>query len=423
MILFYQLFLIVYKAGIYLVSFWNKKANLWISGRKNVFEKLQTDLESSTNKKIIWMHCASLGEFEQGRPVLQKLKEEFPEINIVITFFSPSGYEIVKKNKEFTKVFYLPMDSFIHAKKWLNILQPDLVLWVKYEYWHYYLQEIKRRNIPLMMISGIYSGNQVFFKWYGSFYKKMLQCFTHFFVQNVSSKEQLQKIIEKEKITVSGDTRCDRVIDIAENFKEIKGIAEFCGHQKVIVAGSTWEDDEAEWIHFVKQHPEIKFIIAPHEIDKENLADVKKEFPNSVFYSELLKASPLEEFGEATCLIIDNIGMLSRLYYYATITYVGGGFGDDGLHNILEAAVYGKPVIFGPEYGKNFEAKELIDCSGALSIESALELEEVVNALINKEEELASRGAAARNYIYKNAGASKKIISFIKKESAVIFSK
>jgi 3-deoxy-D-manno-octulosonic-acid transferase len=423
LILFYQLFLIAYKAGIYLVSFWNKKAKLWIRGRKNVFEKLQTDLESSTNKKNIWMHCASLGEFEQGRPVLQKLKEEFPEINIVITFFSPSGYEIVKRNKEFTKVFYLPMDSFIHAKKWLNILQPDLVLWVKYEYWHFYLQEIKRRNIPLIMISGVYRRNQIFFKWYGGFYKKMLQCFTHFFVQNASSKEQLQKLIRKEKITVSGDTRCDRVIDIAENFTEVKGIAEFCGNHKVIVAGSTWEDDEAQWIHFIKQHPEIKFIIAPHEIDKENITDVKKEFPNSILYSEWIEKDVLGiRYQEPTCLIIDNIGMLSRLYYYATVTYVGGGFGDDGLHNILEAAVYGKPVIFGPEYGKNFEAEELIHCFGAISIANALELEKVVNGLINKEEELASRGAAARNYIYKNAGASQKIISFIKNKKTVIFS-
>jgi 3-deoxy-D-manno-octulosonic-acid transferase len=423
LILFYQLFLIAYKTGIYLVSFWNKKAKLWVRGRKNVFKKLQSDLESSPNKKNIWMHCASLGEFEQGRPVLQKLKEEFPEINIVITFFSPSGYEIVKKNKEFTKVFYLPMDSFIHAKKWLNILQPDLVLWVKYEYWHFYLQEIKRRNIPLIMISGVYRRNQIFFKWYGGFYKKMLQCFTHFFVQNASSKEQLQKLIGKEKITVSGDTRCDRVIDIAENFTEVKGIAEFCGNHKVIVAGSTWEDDEAQWIHFIKQHPEIKFIIAPHEIDKENITDVKKEFPNSILYSEWIEKDVLGiRYQEPTCLIIDNIGMLSRLYYYATVTYVGGGFGDDGLHNILEAAVYGKPVIFGPEYGKNFEAEELIHCFGAISIANALELEKVVNGLINKEEELASRGAAARNYIYKNAGASQKIISFIKNKKTVIFS-
>lgn len=366
------------------------------------------------------MHCASLGEFEQGRPVLQKIKKEFPDAIIIVTFFSPSGYEIVKNNKDFKNVFYLPMDSFYHAKKWMDILKPDLVLWVKYEYWYYYLREIKKRNIPLLMISGVYRSNQIFFKWYGGFYKNMLNCFTHFFLQNEDSKDQLQEIISQEKITVSGDTRCDRVINIAENFIDVPGIKEFCDNKRVIVAGSTWEDDEAEWTHFVKQHPEIKFIIAPHEIDKENLADVKKEFPGSVYYSEwMINQSRINDKSSkfvpspANCLIIDNIGMLSRLYHYATIAYVGGGFGDDGLHNILEAAVYGKPVIFGPEYGKNFEAEEMIDCSGAISISSALELEQVLNHLLNNEDDLILRSNAAKNYVYKNAGATEKIIQYV----------
>lgn len=370
-------------------------------------------MQAANDKKKIWMHCASLGEFEQGRPVLQKIKENFPEVIIVITFFSPSGFEIVKNNKDFKNVFYLPMDSKLHAQKWMNIVKPDLVLWVKYEYWHYYLQEIKERKIPLLMISGVYRINQIFFKWYGGFYRNMLKCFTHFFVQNENSKEQLQKIIKEKKIIVSGDTRCDRVIHIANNFKEVTGIKEFCRNDKVIVMGSTWEDDEAEWTHFVKHHPELKFIIAPHEIDKENLADVKKEFEGSIFYSEWMEASSPEEFGEVNCIIIDNIGILSRLYHYATITYVGGGFGDDGLHNILEAAVYGKPVIFGPEYDRNFEAEEMMDSSGAISIENAIDLEKTVNQLLNNEENLSSRSKAAKDYVYKNAGATDKIISFI----------
>ncbi len=365
------------------------------------------------------MHCASLGEFEQGRPVLQNIKKEFPDATFVITFFSPSGFEIVKNNKDFENVFYLPMDSAANAKKWMNILKPNLVLWVKYEYWFYYLEEIKRRNIPLLLISGIYQKDQLFFKWYGGFYRKMLDDFTHFFVQNVSSKNELQKLIPGKKITFSGDTRCDRVINIAENFIDIEGIADFCNDKKVIVAGSTWEDDEAEWTHFVKAHPEIKFIIAPHEIDDENLTDVKKEFPGSVFYSEWIKqkGSVDQQKGTPTrephCMIIDNIGMLSRLYKYATITYVGGGFGYNGLHNILEAAVYGKPVIFGPEYEKNFEAEELIGCKGAISIENALELEKIVMDLLNNEDKVAMRGIAAKNYIYNNAGASEKILSYI----------
>lgn len=363
------------------------------------------------------MHCASLGEFEQGRPVLQQLKETSPEIFIVITFFSPSGYEIIKNNKDFKNIFYLPMDSKIHAHKFLNIVKPDLVLWVKYEYWHYYLQEIKKREIPLLMISGVYRESHAFFRWYGSFYKNMLHAFTHFFVQNENSKEWLEKLVSPEKITVSGDTRCDRVINIAKNFTEVAGISEFCENHKVIVMGSTWEDDEAEWTHYVRQHPEIKFIIAPHEIDKENLADVKKEFEGAVFYSEWMNDA--KEKNSCNCIIIDNIGILSRLYYYATITYVGGGFGADGLHNILEAAVYGKPVIFGPEFYRNFEAEELIDCSGGISIENAIELEKVVDNLLKNDEELITRSAAAKNYVYKNAGATDKIITLIQKNNWV----
>jgi 3-deoxy-D-manno-octulosonic-acid transferase len=366
------------------------------------------------NKEVVWMHCASLGEFEQGRPVLQKIKDEFPDTFLVISFFSPSGFEIIKNDKDFKNIFYLPMDSKIHAEKWMNILNPRLVLWVKYEYWHYYLDEIKKRNIPLLMVSGIYRSNQTFFKWYGGFYCKMLNAFTHFFVQHESSKEQLEKLIDVGKITVSGDTRCDRVIHIAKHFKEVEGIADFCGESEVVVGGSTWEEDETEWIHYVRLHPEIKFIIAPHEVDEENLHDLKKEFEGSVFYSEWIANKNTRE---SNCLIIDHIGTLSRLYHYATITYVGGGFGDDGLHNILEAAVYGKPVIFGPEFDKNFEAEELIECGGAISVENAIELEKVVDGLLKSKDELSSRSKAAKNYVYKNAGATDKIISFIKMES------
>jgi 3-deoxy-D-manno-octulosonic-acid transferase len=405
--------LIVYKAGIHIVSLGNNKAKLWIRGRRKIFKKLRKTTAAFDDGKIVWMHCASLGEFEQGRPVLQKIKNIYANVQIVVSFFSPSGFEIVKNNKDFPNIFYLPMDSELHAEKWIKILKPDLVIWVKYEYWHYYLQEIKKRKIPLLMVSGIYRSNQTFFKWYGGFYRNMLEAFTHFFVQNESSNEQLKKLVAADKITVAGDTRCDRVINIAKNFTDVPGIAEFCGDKKVIVAGSTWEEDEAEWTHYVRSHPELRFIIAPHEIDEENLQDVQKEFEGSVFYSEWIEDR--EQIGneEINCLIIDNIGMLSRLYRYATVTYVGGGFGYDGLHNILEAAVYGKPVIFGPEYDKNFEAEELIECGGAITIPNAIELEKVVDRLLNDEQELLARSEAAEKYVYKNAGATDKIISYI----------
>ena len=414
-----------------MASLWNKKAKLWADGRKDFFEKLKNTY-TPVNGKTVWMHCASLGEFEQGRPLLKKIKEAFPGASIVITFFSPSGYEIVKNDKEFQQAYYLPMDSAVNARKLVAILKPDLVLWIKYEYWYYYLRELKNKNIPVLLISGVFISSQPFFKWYGKFWLKILEVFDHFFVQNNASKELLQTLIPENKITISGDTRCDRVINIASNFIDVPGITKFCGGHKVIVAGSTWEDDEAEWIHFVREHPAIKFIIAPHEIDAENIADVKKEFAGSVTYAEWLNelltvtderiGSTNKGNGEdviinrhklANCLIIDNIGMLSRLYKYATITYVGGGFGDDGLHNILEAAVYSKPVIFGPAYYKNFEAQELIDCTGAISIESAIELEKVVNNLLANEKEILARGEASGEYVYKNAGASEKIMEYI----------
>ena len=367
------------------------------------------------------MHCASLGEFEQGRPLLKQLKERYNNVNILVTFFSPSGYEIVKSDKDFKHVYYLPMDSAANARKVIALFKPDLVLWIKYEYWYYYLRELKQNNIPVLLISGVFLKSQPFFKWYGKFWLKMLEAFNLFFVQNQSSKELLSTLVSEEKITITGDTRCDRVINISAGFINVPGITEFCGKNKVVVAGSTWEDDEAEWIHFVREHPELKFIIAPHEIDAENIADVKKEFAGSITYSEWIEKLMVknDDNSLSNCLIIDNIGMLSRLYKYATITYVGGGFGDDGLHNILEAAVYGKPVIFGPAYYKNFEAQELIDCTGAISIDSAIDLEKVMNKLLSSEEEITARGKAAEEYVYKNAGASEKIMDFIKSKSLI----
>jgi 3-deoxy-D-manno-octulosonic-acid transferase len=412
---------LLYVAGIHIAAPWNKKAKLWVKGRKNLLKSLEKNYRPN-HQKTVWIHCASLGEFEQGKPLLKKIREHFPAASVVITFFSPSGYQIAINDKDFQQVFYLPMDSFSHAKKLVTVFRPDLVVWVKYEYWFYYLAELKRMHIPVLLISGVYRRSQPFFKWYGKFWRNMLMTFSHIFVQDAASKKHLQKILSAERITISGDTRCDRVISIAENFTGIPGITQFCGTQKVIVAGSTWEDDEAEWVHFVKQHPEIKFIFAPHEIDAENLAFLKKEFPGSLFYSEWLhKLNEVDNSRDDAggnnlsyhCLIIDNIGMLSRLYKYATIAYVGGGFGYNGLHNILEAAVYAKPVIFGPEYEKNFEAGELIECTGAISIENALQLEKVVTNLLNNEKEILTRGAAAKNYVYGNAGATERIISHI----------
>ena len=421
----YNIFLVLYRTGIWFASIVNPKAKQWIRGRKNLFDKIAAEVQGT--HPVVWMHCASLGEFEQGRPLLEKISNSYPGYKLLITFFSPSGYEIVKNYKGADHIYYLPPDSAANAKKFIELVNPSLVLWIKYEYWYYYLNTLKQKKIPVLLVTAVFRRDMQMFKWYGGFWEKMLKTFTHFFVQNQRSKKILSSIISDSSISVSGDTRFDRVIAIAGKFEEVPGIKNFCAQSKVIVAGSTWEDDEAEWTHYVKSHPEIKFIIAPHEIDKENLKDVKKQFPNSIFYSawvsniadngtpEKISKEDIDKnrLEGINCLIIDSIGLLSKLYRYADITYVGGGFGYDGLHNILEAAVYGKPVIFGPEYEKNFEAIELLSTEGGIAIESALDLERTLNEILPDADEMKRRGEAAKNYVYSNAGATDKIFEYI----------
>ena len=412
--LIYNIFLFLYSIAVRITALWNPKARRWISGRKNLFEEISYQLPTATYP-LLWMHCASLGEFEQGRPLLEAIRNKHPGLKIVLTFFSPSGFEATKEYKGVDHIFYLPMDSPSNAKKFIDAIKPSLVLWVKYEYWFYYLDELKRRDIPVVLISGIFRKNQPFFKWYGGIWRKMLGCFEHFFVQNENSKSLLESINLKQGITINGDTRFDRVIEIANNFQPIPLVDEFCGDATVIVAGSTWEEDEVELLHYVKINPQIKFIIAPHEVDSNNLASVKKEFPNSIFYSELEIATN-DQRSTNNVLIIDNIGMLSKLYKYATIAYVGGGFGTDGVHNVLEAAVYGKPVVIGPEYEKYEEAIGLLEAGGGESISDPLGLEKVMNDLLGNDLERLQKGKAAKDFVYSNAGASEKIIRFIQEK-------
>jgi 3-deoxy-D-manno-octulosonic-acid transferase len=412
----YNLFLLLYSCGIRVAAIANPKAKKWLDGRKSIFASINSKLKTQDTKPI-WMHCASLGEFEQGRPLLEELKIKNSKVKIVLTFFSPSGYEVMKDYKGVDFVFYLPVDSLVNAGKFLDAVNPSLVLWVKYDYWFYYLTEIKQRNIPVVLVSGIFRKNQPFFKWYGAIWKKMLESFTHFFVQNEESKQLLATLGFTQNVTMSGDTRFDRVLEIAGHFTPVAGIEAFCGDSPVIVAGSTWEEDEIELLHFVNMHKNVKFIIAPHEIDKTNLKDVKDEFPNSIFYSELNSGPRTTDHGQPNVLIIDNIGMLSRLYKYATVTYVGGGYGADGVHNVLEAAVYGKPVVFGPVYEKFYEAIGLVNSGGAISIDGGpVKLETVLNGLLHDETERKRRGEAARQFVQDNAGASKKIVQFIQEK-------
>ncbi len=408
LLFFYNIFLILYAAAVRIVSFFNKKARLWLAGRKNIFENLM-EWRHHNAEKIIWMHCASLGEFEQGRPIIEKLRQQYPSHKILITFFSPSGYEIRKNYTGADGIFYLPLDSKSNAEKFIDILKPTLVIWVKYEYWFYYLTLLKHRNIPVILVSAIFRKNQPFFKCYGSLWIQILQSFEKIFVQNEASVSLLKSIVMAENIAVTGDTRFDRVMDIMEKNEPLPNtLLEFCKDKKVIVAGSTWEEDEEEIVHYAKIHKDIKFIIAPHEIDKERLADIKKLFAGAVYYSEFIA-------GEAAVqtIIIDNIGMLSKLYQLATVAYIGGGFNDSGIHNILEAAVYGKPVIFGPEYEKFAEGNELVERKGAFPIENALELEALLDKLLNNDELLKTTSTICRMYVYEKRGATEKIMEHI----------
>ena len=412
--LFYNIFLFLYSAGIRVASLWNPKVKKWLDGRKNIFASINSKLKTE-NSKLVWMHCASLGEFEQGRPVLESLKQQDSSLIIVLTFFSPSGYEVMKDYKGADHIFYLPMDNIFSAKKFIDAIDPSLVLWVKYEYWFYYLQELKRRNIPVLLVSGVFRKSQPFFKWYGGIWKKMLESFDHLFVQNEASQKLLQTIGVTQNVTISGDTRFDRVIEIAKQSLNAPIIRSFCAGNTIIVAGSTWEDDEVILAAYGDEtNHQQKMIIVPHELDKAHLENVKKIFKRSVFYSEL-ESNPalLNEIATYNTLVIDSVGMLSRLYSYGHINYIGGGFTNDGIHNILEAAVWGKPVIIGENYEKYFEAVDLVECAAAESIGDVVELKEVIDNWITDTTAYNESAVAAKEYVYAKAGATKKIMEYI----------
>lgn len=447
-LILYTIFLKSYSLALHLAALWNPKARLWVKGRKqwkikvggwqpavdkldganeelldnadkpgprNPATEMTTLAPINASTKTIWMHCASLGEFEQGRPLLEAVKAAYPGYEMVVTFFSPSGYEVRKNYEGAALVMYLPIDGPANARFFINAINPSLVLWVKYEYWYYYLHELKQKNIPVLLISGIFRKSQPFFKWYGGLWKKMLDFFNHFFVQTEKSHQLLQAMGINRPVTVTGDTRFDRVIAIAEQWVTPDEILkQFCGEQPVLVAGSTWEEDEELLIHYAKAYPKIKFILAPHEVSKERVEELKKEFPQAILYSNLQSSTPAAIIN-SNVLIIDNIGMLSRLYKYATLSYVGGGFHTSGIHNILEAAVYGKPVIFGPVYEKFAEAIALLEAGGAYSIENALELEDLLNKLFNDAALLEQSGVAAKEFVYSHQGATQMIMEHIQK--------
>ncbi len=411
----YHLFITIYPVIAKLLSITNEKAKFWVNGRQSIFNQLKTAFANNT-AKVVWMHCASLGEFEQGLPIIEQLKLQQPDAKFIITFFSPSGYEVRKNYKGADWLFYLPIDSAKNAKRFYDIVNPSLVLFVKYEFWFYYLQEAKQRNIPLLLVSGIFREDQVFFKWYGSFYRSMLGFFSYFFLQNQASADLLESINISDNVIVSGDTRFDRVEEIAKVFSPIKLIEDFIANEPAIVAGSTWLEDDKELQHYAKNHPHIKFIIAPHDIQQSRIDECVGLYKNVVLYSDLVnhQRSTVNNGRHPNILLINNIGLLSKLYHYATICFVGGGFGDEGIHNVLEAAVYNKPVVFGPVFDKYIEAEELINAGGGFAINTLFELEAKFNELLNNKALYENACTNAGNYIASKTGATAKITEYIK---------
>ncbi|HTK18214.1 MAG TPA: glycosyltransferase N-terminal domain-containing protein [Mucilaginibacter sp.] len=399
MLLFYNLGVRLYFILIIIASFFNKKAKLWINGRKN------TDYQQFS--KSAWFHFASLGEYEQGLPVLIAYREKYPHTKIIITFFSPSGFEIRKNTPYADAVYYLPLDTKLNARKFIDAIDPVIAVFTKYEYWYHFFNELHDREIPLYIISGIFRSDQIFFKWYGSLHRGMLNCVTRFFVQDENSKHLLQKI-GISYVSVSGDTRFDRVWANAQNPKSFPAIAEFTQGKKTFIAGSTWPEDEQLLAKLAAEHPDWKFIFAPHEIKEEKINRLIEQLPAK----SVTKHSQLTTDHSPQTLIIDNIGMLSSLYQYGQIAYIGGGFGV-GIHNTLEAAAFGLPVIFGPNYEKFKEAKDLIALKIGFNINDESELKKTFDFLTEDESRYHFISEKIKGYVKEHTGATGVIMEYL----------
>ena len=389
---------------ICIASLFNEKAKQWMTGRKDQWEKININLAKQEN--AVWFHCSSLGEFEQGRPVIEEYKKHNPKAFIVLTFFSPSGYEIRKNYENADLILYLPLDIKKNVNKFLDLIKPKIVVFVKNEFWYNYLHQLWLRNIPLFLISANFREDNWFFKSYGRSFRKMLGFFSYIFVQN----EQSLKILNRhsiENVTIAGDTRVDRVYQISKEVKENSVIEKFKNQKILIVAGSSWKQDEELLIKYINESGNnLKWIIAPHEIKKENILRIQKSITRpSVKYSTYKE----KQDSNAEVLVIDNIGMLSSLYKYGDIAYIGGGFGK-GIHNILEPATFGIPVIFGPNYKKFREACELRKQGGAMPVNDFSDLEKIFNELIYNDEVRQKAGNISKKYIKDNLGSAQLIV-------------
>ena len=404
----YNIAIYLYLLGVAVASLFNEKVRKMWRGERDAFRVLREQVDPEA--KYVWFHAASLGEFEQGRPLMEQLRREHPEYKILLTFFSPSGYEVRKNYEGADIICYLPLDTITNARRFLRTIRPVMAFFIKYEFWYNYLHVLKHRNIPVYSVSSIFRPDQVFFRWYGRQYSRVLKCFTHFYVQNEVSKQLLAKI-GITTVTVAGDTRFDRVLQIKEQAKKLPIVETFTSEAPhVFVAGSSWPPDEEIFIRYFKEHPDWKLIIAPHVIGEDHLQQIEKMLEGRKVVRYTKAENALTSYD---VLIIDCFGLLSSIYNYADVTYVGGGFGVS-IHNTVEAAVWGIPVIFGPNNQKFQEAQELKACGGGIEIKSYEDFAQCMDEFVKNPDELKRRGKIADEYVQSKTGATPKILSDVK---------
>ena len=412
MLILYNLFLFLYFLSARIYGLFNSKAKKWVDGRRDWEDLYRNTLKPG--EKRIWIHCSSMGEFEQAKPLIEELRAQYPAYKIAVTFFSPSGYEACKNNALADYVFYLPHDGKRNAARFLEIVAPTLAIFVKYEFWYYYLVQLKSKKIPTLLVSGAFRKGQVFFKWYGGMFRDMLGCFSFFFLQDMESENVLATIGITADVLISGDTRYDRVATIAGKVTPITAIDNFKNGHKILIAGSTWPGDQDVLKDCIESLPaDWKLIVVPHEIDEAHIRRVAQLFSGAILFSELDAANT---GSDKKVLIVNNIGMLSRLFAYADVAFIGGGFQKGGIHNILEPAVFGAPVIFGPVYEKFVEAKELAALKYVFPVANASECKEVLNKLITDEEYRGAISYALKEFMKNHTGAAAKIMGAVERE-------